>query len=63
MPRVTRRAVDFSKSGSLDNVCRQAEIDDIEQVEKFCSKLKIHEFAAASRAERRILDQPKIEVM
>lgn len=63
MPRGSGIFTDDSKLAAAHRVGRNAEIDDVEDVEEFRAKLQYAKPAPAAMAERRVFDQCNIELM
>ena len=64
LPRVTGSLADFAKTGSVENIRRQAHVDDIEQVEELGAELQIHAFgSAAAPAKGRVFDDSEVEIV
>src|SRR5579864_4892517 len=63
LPRGPGGLADDSESAAAHNIIRQAEVHDVEHVEKFGAKFDGPEFAVPAVAERRVFNHGDVEIV
>src|SRR5579884_1543536 len=63
LARIAGCPADFAEAGTFDDIGRQPEIHNVEQVEKLCPELQIHQFALTAPPEGYIFDEREIEIV
>src|SRR5258705_9431326 len=62
LPRRARRLADDPEATAKNNVGRQSEIHDVENIEEFGAKFEHCQLAVAPASDRRVLDQRHIKI-
>src|SRR5579885_3128979 len=63
LPRCTCRLTDLAKAGAVENVRRQAHVDDVKQIEELGADLHVHTLRSAPLPDRCVFDEREIIVV